>query len=62
MKSIIDILRATLRLVFLRQKLQNVTREKARKALSYEKFARKMLMKLTHGNEWSVQLHLIKMN
>jgi hypothetical protein len=54
MKSIINILRATSRPVFLRQNLQYVTGEKARKALLYEKFARKMLMKLTHGNEWSV--------
>ncbi len=38
--------------IFLRQKKlqsQNVTREKLHEALSYEKHARKMLMKLTIG-------------
>jgi len=31
--------------------IQNVTREKLRKALSYENFSRKMLMKLNLGND-----------
>jgi len=36
---------------FLELKSQNVTKEKLREALLYEKFASKMLMKLTIG--WS---------
>jgi len=52
--NFINILRAPFALVFLHQKLQSqiVTREKLRKALLYEKFAHKRLIKLTPRSDY----------
>ncbi len=49
--NFINILHTTLVPIFLHQKLQsqNVTREKLCKALLFQKFVGKMLMKLTTG-------------
>jgi len=51
--NFINILRVSFPPIILCKKLksQNVTREKLCKALKCEKFAQKMLMKLTPGNQ-----------
>ncbi len=56
--NFINILGAAFVTIFLHKKLQSrtVTREKMRKALLYKKGTCKMLMKLTQGRKYSLEM------